>query len=75
MLNAAVNIDAVGEGGVAGCKRDNRLSQSRVLIPFSSTSSKDSKGGGIELVKPPENSEIGDKVYFEGPDYEREHPA
>ena len=35
--------------------------------------SKDGKDGGIELVKPPENSKIGDKVYFEGPDYESEN--
>ena len=34
--------------------------------------SKDGKEGGIELVKPPENSKIGEKVYFEGPDYESE---
>ena len=34
--------------------------------------SKEGKDGGIELVKPPENSKIGDKVYFEGPDYESE---
>ena len=32
--------------------------------------SKDGKDGGIELVKPPENSKIGDRVYFEGSDYE-----
>ncbi|KAF9783319.1 hypothetical protein BJ322DRAFT_1070150 [Thelephora terrestris] len=36
--------------------------------------SKDGKEGGIELVKPPENSKIGDKVYFEGPDYENATP-
>jgi hypothetical protein len=34
--------------------------------------SKEGKDGGIELVKPPENSNIGDAVYFEGPDYESE---
>lgn len=34
--------------------------------------SKEGKDGGIELVKPPENSKIGDKVYFEGPDYDSE---
>lgn len=32
--------------------------------------SKEGKDAGIELVKPPENSKIGDKVYFEGPDYD-----
>ena len=35
-------------------------------------SSNEGKEGGIELVKPPENSKIGDRVYFEGPDYESE---
>ena len=34
--------------------------------------SKEGRSGGIELVKPPENSKIGDKVYFEGSDYESE---
>ena len=34
--------------------------------------SKEGKDGGIELVKPPENSKIGDRVYFEGSDYESE---
>ena len=37
---------------------------------LSQATSKDGKDGGIELVKPPENSKIGDRVYFEGPDYE-----
>jgi len=32
------------------------------------------KDGGIELVKPPENSKIGDKVYFEGSEYESATP-
>jgi aminoacyl tRNA synthase complex-interacting multifunctional protein 1 len=37
---------------------------------FVQATSKDGKEGGIELVRPPENSKIGDKVYFEGSDYE-----
>ena len=37
--------------------------------------SKEGKEGGIEVVKPPENSKIGDKVYFEGPDYESERAS
>lgn len=36
--------------------------------------SKTGKEGGIELVKTPEGSKIGDKVYFEGPDYENVTP-
>jgi aminoacyl tRNA synthase complex-interacting multifunctional protein 1 len=39
---------------------------------FVQATSKEGKAGGIELVKPPENSKIGDKVYFEGSDYESE---
>lgn len=34
--------------------------------------SKEGKDSGIELVKPPENSKIGDRVYFEGPNFEGE---
>jgi aminoacyl tRNA synthase complex-interacting multifunctional protein 1 len=41
-------------------------------FPFLQASSKDGKEGGIELVKPPDNSKIGDKIYFEGPEYESE---
>ena len=43
-----------------------------VLSNVFQATSKDGKDGGIELVKPPENSKIGDKVYFEGADYESE---
>ena len=32
--------------------------------------SKDGKEGGIEIIQPPPNSKPGDKVYFEGPEYE-----
>jgi aminoacyl tRNA synthase complex-interacting multifunctional protein 1 len=39
---------------------------------FDQATSKDGKDSGIELVKPPENSKIGDRVYFEGSDYESE---
>jgi aminoacyl tRNA synthase complex-interacting multifunctional protein 1 len=34
--------------------------------------SKGGKDAGIELIQPPANSKPGDKVYFEGPDYESE---
>ena len=43
------------------------------FLVFVQATSKDGKDGGIELVRPPENSKIGDKVYFEGPDYESEN--
>lgn len=32
--------------------------------------SKDGKDGGIELVRPPEGAKPGDRVYFEGADFE-----
>jgi hypothetical protein len=31
---------------------------------------KEGKEGGIELVEPPPGSKPGDRVYFEGPEYE-----
>lgn len=43
-----------------------------IFSTFVQATSKEGKDGGIELVKPPENSKIGDKVYFEGSDYEGE---
>ncbi|KIM89347.1 hypothetical protein PILCRDRAFT_95219 [Piloderma croceum F 1598] len=37
-------------------------------------SAKEGKDHGIELVQPPPNSKPGDKVYFEGPEYENATP-
>lgn len=37
-------------------------------------SSKDGKDGGVELIQPPPGSKPGDRVYFEGPDYENAQP-
>ena len=34
---------------------------------------KDGKDAGIELVRPPAGSKPGDRIYFEGPDFESEH--
>lgn len=48
------------------------LHQTIVLSDMFQATSKEGKEGGIELVKPPEGSKIGDKVYFEGSDYESE---
>lgn len=48
------------------------LHPTTVLSSIMQATSKEGKEGGIELVKPPENSKIGDKVYFEGPDYDSE---
>jgi aminoacyl tRNA synthase complex-interacting multifunctional protein 1 len=36
--------------------------------------SKEGKEGGIELIQPPANSKPGDRVYFEGSDYENATP-
>lgn len=37
---------------------------------FEQATSKDGKDAGIELVAPPEGSKPGDRVYFEGEQYE-----
>jgi hypothetical protein len=37
--------------------------------------SKGGKDGGIELIQPPANSKPGDRVYFEGEDYESKEYA
>ncbi|KAF8630863.1 hypothetical protein AX17_005222 [Amanita inopinata Kibby_2008] len=36
--------------------------------------SRDGKEGGIELIQPPPNSKPGDRVYFEGPEFESSAP-
>lgn len=36
---------------------------------------KDGKDVGIELVRPPAGSKPGDRIYFEGPDFESEYCA
>jgi len=36
--------------------------------------SKEGKDGGVELIQPPANSKPGDRVYFEGPDFESTTP-
>ncbi|KAJ8581996.1 nucleic acid-binding protein [Rhizopogon salebrosus TDB-379] len=37
-------------------------------------SSKDGKEGGVELIQPPPGSKPGERVYFEGPEYENAQP-
>jgi aminoacyl tRNA synthase complex-interacting multifunctional protein 1 len=39
---------------------------------MSQATSKEGKDGGIELIQPPANSKPGDRVYFEGADFESE---
>lgn len=41
-----------------------------VLSDFGQASSKDGKEGGVELIQPPPGSKPGERVYFEGPEYE-----
>jgi aminoacyl tRNA synthase complex-interacting multifunctional protein 1 len=36
--------------------------------------SKDGKDGGVELIQPPPGCKPGERVYFEGPDYENAQP-
>ncbi|KAG1748618.1 hypothetical protein EDB19DRAFT_1893712 [Suillus lakei] len=36
--------------------------------------SKDGKDGGVELIQPPPGSKPGERVYFEGPDFENAQP-
>ncbi|KAF8555242.1 nucleic acid-binding protein [Imleria badia] len=37
--------------------------------------SKDGKDGGVELIQPPPSSKPGERVYFEGPEYENAQPV
>ena len=51
-------------GGYSVDKAKRRAQRS-----FQATS-KDGKEGGIEIIQPPPNSKPGDRVYFEGSEYE-----
>jgi len=37
--------------------------------------SKEGKDGGVELIQPPPGSQPGERVYFEGPEYEKAQPV
>lgn len=53
------------------CKRKStRQGLSRTQMLSFQATSKDGKEGGIEIIQPPPNSKPGDRIYFEGPDYE-----
>lgn len=39
-------------------------------LKASQATSKDGKEGGVELIQPPPGSKPGERVYFEGPEYE-----
>lgn len=41
-----------------------------VLPPLQQATSKDGKDAGIELIDPPPNSKPGERIYFEGADFE-----
>jgi hypothetical protein len=42
----------------------------RWVILYLKASAKEGKDQGIELIQPPPNSKPGDRVYFEGPEFE-----
>jgi aminoacyl tRNA synthase complex-interacting multifunctional protein 1 len=42
------------------------------LSDIGQATSKDGKDGGVELIQPPPGCKPGERVYFEGPDYESE---
>ena len=45
------------------------------LVLCLQATSKDGKDAGIELVQPPPDSKPGDRVFFEGPDFESTCPS
>lgn len=55
------------------CKQKSNGPGSYVAYASSfQATSKDGKEGGIEIIQPPPNSKPGDRIYFEGPEYEGE---
>jgi len=59
--------------GVCNLKPANMRGVKSFAMVLCATS-KDGKDSGIELIKPPENSKPGEKVYFEGSDFENATP-
>jgi aminoacyl tRNA synthase complex-interacting multifunctional protein 1 len=53
------------------CVSAGSVYQSCIAKPSSfQATSKDGKEGGIEIIQPPPNSKPGDRIYFEGSEYE-----
>ncbi|KNZ81265.1 hypothetical protein J132_02036 [Termitomyces sp. J132] len=59
--------------GVCNLKPANMRGVKSFAMVLCATS-KDGKEGGIELVRPPEGAKPGDRVYFEGADFESAQP-
>ncbi|KZT12021.1 nucleic acid-binding protein [Laetiporus sulphureus 93-53] len=59
--------------GVCNLKPANMRGVKSFAMVLCATS-KDGKEGGIELIQPPPNSKPGERVYFEGPDFENATP-
>jgi len=59
--------------GVCNLKPANMRGVKSFAMVLCATS-KDGKEGGIEIIQPPPNSKPGDKVYFDGPEYEDRVP-
>ncbi|KAH9841534.1 uncharacterized protein C8Q71DRAFT_700858 [Rhodofomes roseus] len=59
--------------GVCNLKPANMRGVKSFAMVLCATS-KDGKEGGIELIQPPPNSKPGDRVYFEGPEFENATP-
>ncbi|KZT73811.1 nucleic acid-binding protein [Daedalea quercina L-15889] len=59
--------------GVCNLKPANMRGVKSFAMVLCATS-KEGKEGGIELIQPPPNSKPGERVYFEGPDFENATP-
>lgn len=59
--------------GVCNLKPANMRGVKSFAMVLCATS-KDGKEAGIEIIQPPPNSKPGDRVYFEGPNYEDKAP-
>ncbi|KAI9512416.1 nucleic acid-binding protein [Russula earlei] len=59
--------------GVCNLKPANMRGVKSFAMVLCATS-KDGKEGGIEIIQPPPNSKPGDRVYFEGSEYEDKSP-
>ena len=58
------------------CVRSKLLQCARSSLTYFGAiqaTSKDGKEAGIELIQPPAGSKPGDRVYFEGGDFESKH--
>lgn len=59
--------------GICNLKPANMRGVKSFAMVLAATS-KDGKEGGVELIEPPPNSKPGDRVYFEGPEFENATP-